>query len=142
MMSGIRSTETKQEVAIRSGLHRRGFRFRKNVRGMPGSPDIVLPKYRAVVFVNGCFWHGHTCSLFKWPSTRRKFWKEKILKNQARDLRAVSTLSENGWRVLIVWECTLKGTDRRPVDDLVTDISGWIKGSEAFSVIEGQTGEG
>lgn len=142
MMSGIRSTETKPEVAVRSILHRRGFRFRKNVRGLPGSPDAVLARHRTVIFVNGCFWHGHTCSLFKWPTTRKEFWREKIQKNQARDLRAVSTLMESGWRVLVVWECSLKGGGRVDLEDLATQLSGWITGLDTYGVIEGRRGEG
>lgn len=79
MMAGIKGKDTKPEMLIRSELHRRGFRFRKNVKDLPGKPDIVLPKYRAVIMVNGCFWHGHGCRLFKWPSTRPEFWREKSI---------------------------------------------------------------
>ena len=109
MMSGIRGKDTKPEVVIRSMLHRRGFRFRKNVKSLPGSPDIVLPKYKAVIMVNGCFWHGHDCHLFKWPSTRPDFWRQKINSNKLRDKNNLVLLNEAGWRVLVIWECAVKG---------------------------------
>ena len=105
MMSGIRGRNTKPEILIRSLLHRQGFRFRLHVRDMPGKPDIVLPRYRAVVFVHGCFWHGHNCPLFKLPGTRPDFWSEKIERNQNNDNRAKAALLADGWRVGVIWEC-------------------------------------
>ena len=108
MMSGIRGRNTKPEILIRSLLHRQGFRFRLHVRDMPGKPDIVLPRYRAVVFVHGCFWHGHSCPLFKLPGTRPDFWREKIERNQNNDNRAKRELLADGWRVGVIWECALR----------------------------------
>ncbi len=112
MMSGIRGKDTKPEMIIRRGLHARGFRFRLHDRTLPGKPDLVFPKYRAVIFVHGCFWHGHECHLFKWPKTRVEFWREKIEGNRARDVRVALELRGSGWDVIEVWECQLK--DKRP----------------------------
>jgi DNA mismatch endonuclease (patch repair protein) len=126
MMSGIRSRNTKPEILIRSLLHRHGFRFRLHVRDLPGKPDIVLPRYHAVVFVHGCFWHGHDCPLFKWPGTRPDFWREKIGRNRLNDDRAKETLLENGWRVGIVWECALRGTGKN-IEGIAQGLADWLR---------------
>ncbi|MGF6530302.1 DNA mismatch endonuclease (patch repair protein) [Paraburkholderia sp. GAS206C] len=130
MMSGIRGRNTKPELLIRSLLHRRGFRFRLDARDLPGRPDIVLPRYGAVIFVHGCFWHGHDCPLFKWPQTRPDFWREKIGRNRANDEKSRAALLAAGWRVGVVWECALRGANRdldgvlqRLVDWLHSDVS-------------------
>lgn len=94
---------------MRKGLHARGFRYRLGGAGMPGRPDIVLPKYRTVVFVHGCFWHGHDCPLYRLPKTRPEFWLEKIEGNRARDKRVSDRLRSEGWRIIEVWECALRG---------------------------------
>jgi DNA mismatch endonuclease (patch repair protein) len=108
-MSKVRGKDTGIERFVRSALHRRGFRFRKNVARLPGRPDIVLPRYRTVVFVHGCFWHHHEgCKASKLPDTRQEFWAEKIAGNVARDANHTQWLHDNGWRVLIIWECSLK----------------------------------
>ena len=107
-MSRIHSTNTKPEKKVREFLFNRGFRYRKNVRALPGCPDIVLPKFKTVVFVNGCFWHKHDCSRFKWPSTNQEYWTAKIQKNVERDKLNCEKLTKLGWRVIIVWECSLK----------------------------------
>ena len=117
-MSRIRGRDTAPELLIRRALHARGFRYRLHGRKLPGKPDLVFPKFRAVIFVHGCFWHGHDCHLFRWPATRREFWEEKIIRNQERDSCAVSALRESGWRVLNIWECALKGTTRLAVADI------------------------
>ena len=103
MMAGIRGTNTKPEMAIRRGLHALGFRYRLHGPKLPGRPDLVLPRYRAVVFVHGCFWHGHACNLFRWPSTRQDFWREKIEGNRDRDRDTVERLEAAGWEVMVVW---------------------------------------
>ncbi|NWF34441.1 DNA mismatch endonuclease Vsr [Stenotrophomonas sp. SAM-B] len=108
-MSRIRGTNTKLEVLVRKALYARGFRYRLGGVGLPGRPDIVLPKYRTVVFVHGCFWHGHNCPLYRLPKTRPEFWADKIGKNRSRDERVVVELESAGWRVLTVWECSLRG---------------------------------
>ena len=107
-MSHIRSTNTIPEVVVRKYLFSKGFRYRKNVRTMPGRPDIVLPKYRAVIFVNGCFWHKHDCPRFVWPSSNEEYWRKKILRNVERDAKNYKLLEEAGWKVLVIWECQLK----------------------------------
>lgn len=127
MMSGIRGRNTRPEILIRSLLHRHGFRFRLHVRDLPGKPDIVLPRYNAVVFVHGCFWHGHDCRLFKWPGTRPDFWREKIGRNQANDSRAREALLAIGWRVGIVWECALRGAGKN-TEGVAQSLADWLRG--------------
>lgn len=107
-MSHIRSTSTKPEEKVRKYLFSKGFRYRKNVRKLPGCPDIVLPKYHTVIFVNGCFWHKHDCPRFVWPSSNEDYWIPKITRNVERDLKNHQILREQGWRVVVVWECELK----------------------------------
>lgn len=115
MMAGIRGKDTKPEMIVRRALHARGFRYRLHNRDLPGCPDLVFPKYRAVIFVHGCFWHGHGCKVFKWPKTRPEFWREKIEGNRIRDRSAAARLKRQGWRVIRVWECQLRVRDRSPV---------------------------
>lgn len=129
MMSGIRGQNTKPEILVRSLLHRDGFRFRLHVCGLPGKPDIVLPRYHAAVFVHGCFWHGHNCSLFKWPRTRPEFWKEKIARNQANDLKARDALVSSSWRVGIVWECALRGAGK-DLEDVAARLGKWLRSDQ------------
>ena len=107
-MSRIRSINTVPEEKIRKYLFSRGFRYRKNDRKLPGHPDIVLPKFRTVIFINGCFWHRHDCPRFVWPSSNREYWIPKIERNVTRDLHNQELLSNLGWTVLVVWECQLK----------------------------------
>lgn len=111
-MSHIRSTNSKPEEIVRKYLFSQGLRYRKNVRALPGCPDIVLPKYKTVIFVNGCFWHKHNCSRFVWPSSNQDYWKSKILRNAERDQENRRRLEELGWRVITIWECELKKKDR------------------------------
>lgn len=107
-MASIHSKDTRPEQAVRRELWHRGYRFRKCVRTLPGTPDIVLPKYRTCIFVNGCFWHGHKgCSKFVIPKTRTEFWKNKITRNQERDLVNIQRLESIGWSAITVWECEL-----------------------------------
>src|SRR5690606_9589910 len=126
MMSGIRGRNTKPEILIRSLLHRQGFRFRLHVRDMPGKPDIVLPRYRAVVFVHGCFWHGHSCPLCKLPGTRPDFWREKIERNQNNDNRAKRALLADGWRVGVIWECALRGAGKN-IEGVAQSLAEWLR---------------
>ena len=107
-MSHIRSTNSKPEVIVRKHLFSQGLRYRKNVRELPGCPDVVLPKYKTVIFVNGCFWHKHDCPRFVWPSSNQEYWIPKIQKNVERDKANYQQLKDLGWRVFIVWECQLK----------------------------------
>lgn len=109
LMSRIKGKDTKIELEVRRGLHALGFRYRLGGAALPGRPDIVLPKYRTVVFVHGCFWHGHDCHLFRLPKTRTEFWKAKIDANRARDQRTITQLEELCWHVETLWECQLRG---------------------------------
>jgi DNA mismatch endonuclease (patch repair protein) len=111
-MSNIPSTNTKPEETVRKYLFEHGFRYRKNVSKLPGKPDIVLPKYKTIVFVNGCFWHGHEgCKYFASPKTNTDFWNAKFKYNQERDARNYQKLRDLGWRILIVWECEIRHGD-------------------------------
>lgn len=122
-MSHIRSTNTKPEEIVRKYLFSKGLRYRKNVRQLPGCPDIVLPKYKTIVFVNGCFWHRHDCGRFKWPSTNEEYWKNKIQRNVERDASNYDALRHSGWKVLTVWECDLKKAVRTErLEQLFKDI--------------------
>ena len=107
-MSHIRSKNSKPEEIVRKYLFSKGFRYRKNVKTLPGCPDIVLPKYKTVIFVNGCFWHKHDCPRFVWPSTNEEYWRPKIMGNVERDKRNLAELQQLGWTVLTVWVCELK----------------------------------
>lgn len=109
VMSKVPSTGTKPEIAVRKSLFKAGFRYLINVKKLPGAPDIVLPKYRTVIFVHGCFWHGHrNCNYYVFPKTNTHFWQEKIARNQERDQEVWRQLEAKGWFVIIVWECQLK----------------------------------
>ena len=123
-MSRIHSKNTKPEELVRKFLFSQGFRYRKNDARLPGKPDIVLPKYKTVVFVNGCFWHGHEgCRYFVWPKNNAEFWKEKITGNIQRDKLNHHLLAEQGWRVIEIWECALKkDTFQETLVSLVKDI--------------------
>lgn len=138
MMRGIRGKNTRPELLIRQMLHASGFRFRLHDPNLPGRPDIVLAKWRAVVFVHGCFWHGHDCSLFRLPSTRPEFWASKISQNKDRDTKAVAALIDCGWRVCIVWECALKGRGRLNVGTIDLKLAEWIRSGPAEAEISGR----
>jgi DNA mismatch endonuclease, patch repair protein len=114
IMASISSRETQPEITIRKGLFALGFRYRKNVKTLPGNPDIVLPKYQAVILIHGCFWHGHHCKKATRPTSNTKFWDLKIDGNIERDKKVIKQLRKSGWKVITVWECelrTLKGLD-------------------------------
>lgn len=136
-MSRIRGRNTKPELLLRRGLHARGLRFRLHRRELPGRPDIVFPRFRAVVFVHGCFWHGHGCHLFAMPATRPEFWREKIGRNAERDGRVVAALRASGWRVLTVWECALRGRDRLAPDAAVQAVEDFLRSAAAATQVRG-----
>lgn len=142
MMAGIRGKDTKPELLIRSALHRAGFRFRLHQTSLPGKPDLVLPRYRAAIFVHGCFWHGHDCHLFRWPATREEFWREKIGRNIARDSQQMANLAGAGWRVAVVMECALKGRTRLSFPDIVETLGLWLKSDEKVLEIQGDEARG
>lgn len=124
-MSHIRSTNSKPEEIVRKYLFSKGFRYRKNVRTLPGCPDIVLPKYHTVILVNGCFWHKHDCGRFVWPSSNTEYWIPKINRNVERDKQNHKKLVDMGWKVLIIWECELKKNVREDrLERLIKEIKG------------------
>lgn len=138
MMSGIRGKDTRPEMVIRRGLHAMGLRYHVHRRDLPGRPDMVFPGLSAVVLVNGCFWHGHDCHLFKWPTSRAAFWREKIGRNRERDREVRDSLEAGGWRVLTVWECALKGRTRFPSEDVLQRVAVWLRSDCPSGEIEGR----
>lgn len=137
-MAGIRGSDTRPERIVRGLLHSRGFRYRLNVRSLAGTPDIVLRRFSAAIFVHGCFWHGHDCPLFRLPATNTEFWLAKIRANLERDTRNRSLLIRGGWRVLVVWECALKGPARLGEDVLGYRVSQWLHASRRSHSIAGR----
>lgn len=138
MMSGIRGKNTKLEISLRRGLHARGLRFRLHDSELPGEPDLVFPKYHAVLFANGCFWHGHNCHLFKMPKTRTAFWREKIEGNARRDIATNNALRKQGWRVGTVWECAIKGRTKLGAEKTLDLCEEWLKGQGETLEIRGR----
>ena len=126
-MSRIRGKHTRPEMLIRRGLHARGLRYRLHPTDISGKPDLVFPRHRVVVLIHGCFWHGHGCSLFKWPKSRAEFWKNKIGRNMERDREVLAALEAGGWRVLVVWECALKGKHRRDLANVLAGLEALIR---------------
>lgn len=123
MMASIRSRDTKPELVVRRYLHRAGFRYRISPRNLPGRPDIVLRRHRVAVFVHGCFWHGHQgCRFARIPTTRTAFWADKISSNRVRDGAKEALLNQSDWRVAVVWECALKGSQETALQRLVAFI--------------------
>ncbi len=137
-MAAVRSRDTKPEMMIRKALHASGLRFRLNVRDLPGKPDIVLPRHRAVVFVHGCFWHRHECDLFRWPESRPEFWRDKLNTNAARDMTSAEALGKAGWRQAVIWECALKGRKKRDFQDTMQRLIAWIRSDEQAITIRGE----
>lgn len=122
-MSQIKNKNTKPEILVRKYLFSRGFRYRINDKRLPGSPDIVLPRYRTVIFVNGCFWHGHEgCKHFVWPKSNTDFWKSKITNNILRDKEKINALTEKGWKSIVIWECELKADMTSRLDRVIDEI--------------------
>ena len=137
MMSGIRSKNTRPEIYLRKGLHALGFRFRLHVKEIPGKPDIVLPKYRALIVVHGCFWHGHGCRYCIKPKTNTAFWQEKIHGNKLRDERTLQLQLDAGWRCLIVWECSVRLANRIPQKlDIVGLCAKWLERGSRLAHID------
>ena len=139
MMAGIKGKNTRPEMILRQELHKLGFRYRLHDRRLPGTPDLVFPRYRAVIFAHGCFWHGHECHLFKWPSTREDFWREKIGRNREVDAYNWSLLKQAGWRICIVWECALKGKYRLDREKVIELCAQWLKSETPSIEIYGES---
>lgn len=137
MMAGIRGSNTAPELMLRRALHAEGFRYRLHDRRLPGKPDMVFPRHHAVIFAHGCFWHGHDCHLFKWPSTRPEFWQTKIQRNRENDARSEIALAERGWRQGVVWECALKGKVRLPLPTVIRRCTSWLRSDKPLLEIRG-----
>ena len=137
-MSRIKGKDTKPEKRIRNALHAEGLRYRLHQKDLPGKPDMVFRKYSTVVFIHGCFWHGHDCHLFKKPSTRQDFWLGKIEGNKKRDIKAIQTLNDEGWKVAVIWECSMRGPGRQDFEKLVRDLCAFIRtGTEIVKEFQG-----
>lgn len=141
-MAAVRGKDTKPELLIRRGLHGLGFRYRLQAKDLPGRPDLVLPKYSAVIFIHGCFWHGHDCPLFRLPATRPGFWKNKIAGNVERDAKALTALQALGWRTGTVWECALRGTARQEIQAALKSAGEWIRSEDPSFVLTGSMAGG
>ena len=140
-MSQIKSKGTIPELVIRKSLHHLGYRYSLNSRKLAGHPDIVLPKYKTVIFINGCFWHYHQCHLFKMPETRFEWWKEKFCKTRLRDKKNVDLLLSIGWRVMVVWECAFKQKrkiEAKRVLQVVEFIDAWLKSNQVYYELKGE----
>ena len=140
-MAAIRGADTGPELRIRRALHARGFRYRLHVKTLPGKPDLVFPGLGAVVFINGCFWHGHDCALFKWPKSREDFWRAKIGGNIARDAAQFTELRARGWRVARVWDCALRGREKRSFDEVISQLSLWLRSDRPETNLTGRGAE-
>lgn len=136
-MAAVKGRDTQPELLIRKALHAAGLRYRLHGSALPGKPDLVFTRYKAVVFVHGCFWHRHDCHLFRWPGTRQEFWRAKIDRNVANDERAQSALLDSGWRVAVVWECALKGRTRPDFSETMQRLIRWIRSGEQTIMIRG-----
>lgn len=127
IMSRVKSRNTYPEVFVRSVLCRAGYRYRLHKKNIPGSPDIVMKSRGRIVFVNGCFWHGHDCHETRLPKSNRKFWRDKIKRNKARDIRNLTECRQLGWSCLVVWECALRGKGRLSEERLTREIITWLE---------------
>lgn len=136
-MAAIKGSHTKPELLVRRALHAAGLRYRLHAKNLPGKPDMVFPRHRAVVFVNGCFWHQHDCHLFRWPATREEFWRDKIRRNVRNDAKAIESLRDSDWRVAIVWECALKGRMRLDENEAMHRLAAWVRSDSETMTIRG-----
>ena len=136
-MSSIKSKDTKPEVMLRKALFNKGFRYALHPKAIEGKPDIYLKKYNAIIFFNGCFWHGHSCKAGALPKTRAEFWKNKIESNKCRDARVTNNLKNNGFRILTVWGCSFKGKGKERFDGIVNKITEWINSDNYINEISG-----
>ncbi|MCX5817440.1 MAG: very short patch repair endonuclease [Proteobacteria bacterium] len=140
MMSAVRGKNTKLETEIRRNLFARGFRYRLHARHLPGKPDMVFPKYSAIIFVHGCFWHYHGCARSTIPENRMEWWQEKLQNNKIRDAKALIELCNDGWRVLVVWECSVRrpGLDReKALDSVCIRVGKFLRSERSFLEISG-----
>lgn len=142
MMAGIQGKNTLPEILVRKEMHRRGYRYRLHASGLPGKPDMVFPRFRAVVFIHGCFWHGHDCALFRLPATRPEFWKDKIDRNRQHDARVTTALLVAGWRVAVIYECTVKRRRQADIAAVVDQLEQWLTGNAtSIEIPDSPTGD-
>jgi DNA mismatch endonuclease, patch repair protein len=140
MMSGIKGKDTRQEIEIRKRLFALGFRYRLHDNKLPGKPDLVLLRYKAVILIHGCFWHAHDCHLFQLPASRKAFWKKKLLGNKIRDAANVERLISLGWRVLIIWECAFRAVGKNrdaELDRITAKAAQWLRSGRQHHEIRG-----
>ena len=137
IMSRVRGKDTKPELLIRRELHAKGFRYRLHDRKLPGKPDLVFPKYKSIIFIHGCFWHGHSCHMFRRPSSHTEYWNRKFARNIERDKRNYRYLEDKGWRILTIWECALSGRTRLPLENVIDMASDWLLFKTAHMEIRG-----
>lgn len=140
-MAAIRSKNTKPELIVRKLLHVQGIRYRLHDKTLPGKPDLVFRQRHAVVFVHGCFWHGHGCKYFVLPTARREFWEAKITGNKHRDETVINLLRQDGWRVAIVWECALRGKSKAEQERVALRLAKWLRSSRSMMNIAGRAAE-
>lgn len=138
IMSRVRSTDTKPEMAVRRALHARGYRYSLHSRSLPGRPDIVLTRHQAVVMVHGCFWHGHDCRLYRLPQSRQEYWSAKVERNKARDSDVQKKLKDMGWRCFVVWECAVRRPGGREVEEIAGRFEKWLNGHRQFGQVKGR----
>ncbi len=138
-MASIPAKDTVPELMIRKSLHQRGYRYRLHEKLLPGKPDLVFRRFNAVIFVNGCFWHGHDCHHFRMPSSNNAYWSNKIERNKRRDLRNRELLADMNWRILTVWECGMKGKGKLEFETLITTIENWLCSENETLDIRGST---
>ena len=141
-MAQIGRKNTKPEILLRTALHKIGLRYRLHDKNLSGSPDIVFPRFNAVIFIHGCYWHSHGCYRSTVPKTRRDFWTAKFAVNRKRDARNVSLLTDLGWRVLTVWECALVGKNAEPAEDIADAACVWLNGADLKGKISGNSSRG
>lgn len=142
IMSRVGQKDTGPETLLRSSLHAAGLRYRLHDRALPGSPDLVFPRFRAASFVHGCYWHAHGCYKSTVPKSRRVFWMDKFAANQKRDERDIRLLMERGWRVMVVWECALLGKNALPPSEVAERVRVWLQGAYARGEISGTPNHG
>jgi len=135
IMSSVGQKNTGLEIMLRTALHKAGLRYRLFDRKLPGSPDLVFPRFGAVIFVHGCYWHSHGCYKSTVPKSRREFWEDKFSANRKRDEHNIMLLRQNGWRVMIVWECALAGKHALPLDEITKLVRTWLMGIDECSEV-------
>ncbi|MCY3914420.1 MAG: very short patch repair endonuclease [Chloroflexi bacterium] len=137
VMSKVGSKDTKPELLIRKGLHSLGFRYRLHVKELPGKPDLVFPRFKSVIQINGCFWHGHSCPLCRMPSSNSEYWRRKVARNKERDMSNRQSLVKEGWRVLTIWECALRGKEKLELNRVLELTSEWLLSKRSVCEIKG-----